>query len=110
MISPSLSQEVTSLHAEICSALADPSRILILYALSEKPCTVNELVNSLGVGQPAVSRHLNVLRERGLVVSTREGQTVVSSLKDQRVIEALNLLRLVLKDSLQNRVNLAEHI
>lgn len=110
MISPSLTQEITNLHAEICSALADPSRILILYALSEKPCTVNELVNSLGIGQPAVSRHLNILRKHGMVVSTRDGQSVVNTLNDNRVIEALNLLRLVLKDSLKNQVSLVEQI
>ena len=110
MISPSLTQEITNLHAEICSALADPSRILILYALSEKPCTVNELVSSLGIGQPAVSRHLNILRKRGMVVSARDGQTVVNTLNDARVIEALNLLRLVLKDSLKNQISLVEQI
>jgi DNA-binding transcriptional ArsR family regulator len=108
MISPSLTQEVTSLHAEICSALADPNRILILYALGEKPCTVNELVSALNIGQPTVSRHLNILRKHGLVTSARDGQTVVNTLNDPRVIEALNLLRLVLKDSLKNQVNLVD--
>lgn len=110
MISPTLTQEITFLHAGICSALADPSRILILYTLSEKPCTVSELVNSLGIGQPAVSRHLNVLRKNGLVVSTRDGQTVINVLKDPRVIDALNLLRQVLKDSLMDQISLVEQI
>ena len=101
-----LTQEVTQLHADLCSALADPSRILLLYALVEKPHSVNELSNEVGISQPATSRHLKVLRERGLVNATRQGQSVEYSLADVRLIEALDTLRAVLRDSLSHRANL----
>src|SRR5450756_1642273 len=68
-----LEREVNLLHASICQALADPKRILILYALSEGPRTVTELTEALDVPQPTVSRHLKVLRERRLVSTEREG-------------------------------------
>lgn len=110
MVTPALTQEITTLHANICSALADPSRILILYALNEKPCSVNELAEGLGLTQPATSRHLNLLRERGLVTSRREGQSVINSLKDPRIIQALDLLRAVLASNLVNRAALAETV
>jgi hypothetical protein len=42
-----LEQEINQLHAEICAGLADPKRILILYALHEKPRNINELVELL---------------------------------------------------------------
>ena len=48
-----LSQEVTQLHAHICSAIADPNRILLLYALAERPRTVNDLSDEVGTNQPA---------------------------------------------------------
>lgn len=95
-----LEQEVNQLHAEICAGLADPKRILILYALSDKPCNVNELAVNLGLSQPMVSRHLKVLRERGMVQANRTGASVEYSLADQRLIEALDLLRSVLRDHL----------
>jgi ArsR family transcriptional regulator len=101
-----LTQEVTQLHADLCSALADPSRILLLYALVEKPRTVNELTSEVGILQPAASRHLKVLREHGLVHATRQGQHVEYSLTDPRLIEALDILRAVLRDSLSHRANL----
>jgi DNA-binding transcriptional ArsR family regulator len=101
-----LSQEVTQLHAEMCSALADSNRILLLYALLEKPRTVNELANELGISQPAASRHLKILREHGLVSTSRLGQSVEYSLKDPRIIQALDTLRLVLRDGLVQRANL----
>jgi len=108
MVSSTLSQEVIALHAGICSALADPSRILILYALNEKPCTVGELVSELNISQPTISRHLNMLRERGLVMARREGQTIVNTLTDKRVIQALDLMRAVLSDNLRSQAALIE--
>jgi ArsR family transcriptional regulator len=108
MISPSLTNEITELHADICSALADPRRILLLYALNEKPSTVGELAEALNISQPATSRHLNLLRERGLVTSQRDGQSVVNTLTDVRVIQALDLLRAVLANKLKSQAALIE--
>lgn len=107
MITPSLTQEITALHADICSALADPTRILILYALSERPKNVSELAEELSINQPMTSRHLNILRERGLVMARREGQSVFNSLVDRRVINALDTLRAILANNLKNQAELA---
>ena len=68
MVTPTLTQEITTLHADICSALAEPRRILILYALNERPRNVSELAEELSISQPAASRHLNLLRERGITL------------------------------------------
>lgn len=104
--SDSLSSEVTQLHADICSALADPRRILLLYAISENPQNVSDLAKRIGISQPAASRHLKILRERGLVNAVRMGSNVVYNLADKRLIDALDLLRVVLKDRLAYRANL----
>jgi ArsR family transcriptional regulator len=101
-----LSQEVNRMHADICSALADPTRILLLYLLSEKACTVGELTQKLGASQPTTSRHLKILRERGLVSATRQAQNVEYALTDARIIEALDMLRAVLRDSIAQRATL----
>jgi ArsR family transcriptional regulator len=108
MDSNTLSQEVTALHAEICAALADPRRILLLYALSEHPCNVGDLSAQLGISQPATSRHLKILRERGLVSASRDGANVEYRLADMRLIEALDLLRGVLRDHLAYHASLVE--
>jgi ArsR family transcriptional regulator len=103
-----LEAEVTQLHAEICAGLADPSRILILYELSQSPRNVTELCNNLGMPQPLVSRHLKVLRERRMVETERHGSIVIYSLADPRIIEALDLLRAAMRDMLARRVALVE--
>lgn len=108
MDTPSLTQEITQLHADICSALADPRRILLLYALSDRPYNVTDLTIELGISQPATSRHLKLLRERGLVRAVRQGANVEYHLADQRLIEALDILRHVLRDNLSHRASLME--
>ncbi len=107
MITPGLTQEVTGLHANVCSGLADPRRILILYALADRPHSVGELADAVGISQPAASRHLNILRERGMVAAQRDGQSVIYQLADERVIQALDLLRAMLADKLKSQAALA---
>jgi len=91
-----LEQEITLLHNRVCYGVADPKRVLILYALVEGPLCVNELADKLGLSQPAVSRHLRILRERGLVTTERKGPAIYYALADQRLIQAMDLLRAVL--------------
>ena len=103
-----LESEITQLHAEICAGLADPNRIMILYALSQSPRNVTELCNDLNMPQPLVSRHLKVLRERGMVTSKRQGTIIQYFLADDRLIQALDLLRAVMRDGLTKRAELVE--
>ena len=102
-----LREELNRLHASVCSAVSDPNRIYLLYKLAEKPQSVSDLMQSLGLTQPSVSRHLKVLRERNLVSTQREGQSIIYSLRDRRVIEALDLLRAMMTDSLEIQAALA---
>lgn len=110
MISQTLAQEVSQLEADLCFALADPTRILMLYTLDERPRNVGELTQELGITQPTTSRHLKILRERGLVSATRQGVVIQYELNDKRLIQALDLLRSVLRDRLAYRANLMEEI
>jgi DNA-binding transcriptional ArsR family regulator len=101
-----LTREVTRLHAEFCSALADSRRLLLLYALDERPKNVTELTEELGVSQSSVSRHLKIVRERGLVSAERDGSNRMYQLTDLRLIQALDLLRAIMRDLAAERVEL----
>ena len=108
MNTPPLLQEVTQLHAGICNGLADPTRILIIYALVDSPRNVNDLADALQLPQPTTSRHLKILRQQGLVIGEREGLYIYYRLADKRIIEALDLLREILNDRLTYRATLVE--
>ena len=102
-----LEREVSLLHADVCQALADPKRILILYALADEPRCVNKLAEAFHAPQPTVSRHLKVLREQRLVAAERDGANIRYSLVDHRVVDALDALRAVLLGTLAQQAELA---
>ena len=100
--------EIDQLHANISRALADPKRILILYALNERPLHVSALADYLNIPQPTVSRHLRILRHQSLVHAKREGSAVVYHLADYRIIEVLEMMRQILCDSLARRTGILQ--
>ncbi len=61
-------------------ALADPTRRRIVELLAVRERTAGELVQEFDLSAPAISQHLNVLREAGLVVTRAEGQSRIQSL------------------------------
>jgi DNA-binding transcriptional ArsR family regulator len=95
--------EVYRLHAQFCRTLGDANRLLIIVELSEGPRTVNELAKAIGASQPLTSRHLAVMRERGLVDAERAGNYVRYTLTDRRVLSAIELLLDVLAAQLERR-------
>jgi DNA-binding transcriptional ArsR family regulator len=76
--------------AETLSALAAPSRLLILGRLRQGPATVTELSEDVGLEQSAVSHQLRLLRTLGLVTRERSGRSVVYSLYDHHVASLLD--------------------
>jgi len=61
-------------------AIADPTRRRIVELLAERERTAGELVDEFDVSAPAISQHLNVLREAGLVTTRADGQSRIQSL------------------------------
>ena len=59
--------------ASALRALADPSRRRILTVVRDRPHAVGDIVEQVGMSQQAVSHHLRVLRESGLVTEQRDG-------------------------------------
>lgn len=62
------------------AALADPTRRRIVELLAQRERSTGEIVEEFDLSAPAISQHLNVLREAGLVVTRAEGQTRIQTL------------------------------
>src|ERR1039457_1577452 len=73
-------QPVFRAHAELCKALANEHRLAILYTLSQGEKCVSDLAAEIGISVHNVSQHLRLLKERGLVRSRKEAQTVYYSI------------------------------
>lgn len=100
-------EDVFQLHARFCRALGDANRLLIIVALRERPRTVNDLAKEIGASQSLTSRHLGVLRDKGLVTAERDGAFVRYQLSDPRIFSAIEILLDVLSAQLGPRVKRA---
>lgn len=85
-----LTQETVDEASRIFKALGDPTRIKILYLLSQEECSVNHIAEVLSMSQSAVSHQLSSLRHLRLVKFRREGNTFIYSYDDDHVISILH--------------------
>jgi ArsR family transcriptional regulator, virulence genes transcriptional regulator len=79
--------------ARLLRALSNENRLMLLCLLFEGEKTVGELNDSLPLSQSALSQHLAVLRDEGLVKTRREAQSIyygLASKPAQRVVETLH--------------------
>ncbi len=75
-------------------AIAHPMRIAIIDLLNEKPkLSVTEIYSALDIEQASASHHLNILKNKGVLVSKREGKKIYYALKSvtlTEIIECIN--------------------
>lgn len=59
---------------DVFQAIADPTRREILGLLAEQTLTLNKIIENFQISQPAVSKHIRILTECGLVTITQQGR------------------------------------
>ena len=79
--------------AEFFKALAHPARIRILEYLRDGERTAGEIIEALGLVQSNASQHLAILRHKNILVTRREGTSVLYSVRDRTLYQVLDLLR-----------------
>jgi DNA-binding transcriptional ArsR family regulator len=88
--------------------LGDPSRRAIFEMLARRPSSVQELADSLPISRPAVSQHLRVLRDGGLVLSSAEGTRRIYRLNPEGVTALRSWLEGVWTDAMTGYQKLAD--
>jgi DNA-binding transcriptional ArsR family regulator len=63
----------SALHGAVLDALGDPTRRSVVELIADRPLAVGDIARHLPVSRPAVSQHLRVLKDAGLVVDERDG-------------------------------------
>jgi DNA-binding transcriptional ArsR family regulator len=90
-------------------ALGDPTRLAIFEQLARRPLAVVELAKGLPVSRPAVSQHLRVLKEAGLVILRPEGARHVYQVDPKGVEMMRQYLDLMWDRALASFKDFAEH-
>jgi ArsR family transcriptional regulator, virulence genes transcriptional regulator len=78
--------------AAFLKALANDQRLLVLCCLLEGPLSVGEINERVPLSQSALSQHLGVLRDAGLVTTTRKSQTVYYALTQGPALKIMEIL------------------
>ncbi|MFC1731192.1 ArsR/SmtB family transcription factor [Bacteroidota bacterium] len=89
------SLDITKLEgaASKLRAIAHPMRIAIIGLLENHPkLSVTEIYDSLKIEQASASHHLNILKNKGVLTSKRDGKKIYYSLKHQTVSEIIECI------------------
>lgn len=84
--------ESAAAAAELLRVLGNERRLLILCQLADGECSVGRLQAVIGLSQSALSQHLAVLREEGVVATRREGQTIWYRIGDPAALKVVATL------------------
>ena len=99
---------VATYGSEQLAALADPSRRAIFEALADGPRAVGELAADLPISRPAVSQHLKVLKEAGLVTDRAQGTKRLYRLRPDGIAALRAYLDRMWSDALSSFAESAE--
>ena len=88
-------------YIEALGALSDATRRTILESLRGGASTVGDIARQLPVSRPAVSQHLKVLREAGIVVETRQGTRHYFAIHPPAVVELRNYFEAMWQQALR---------
>lgn len=94
-------RQLYQLHASICHTLSNPKRLEIIDLLRNRELSVTELADALEISQANLSQHLAIMRQKGIVMTRREGLNVFYSLSNPKIIQACELMRQVLLEHLE---------
>ena len=102
--------ELYKLKAELCKTFADPKRLMIISELRHGERTVGHLAQVLPAPQAVVSRHLAVLRSRGIVATRRQGVNVYYRLSDAKIADACDIVHEILLEQVAKNREIAEKL
>lgn len=77
------------MRRDVFQAIADPHRRAILELLARQPLTVNGLAEHFAISRPAVSKHIKILKQCGLVVVQQQGREHYCQARPERLNELL---------------------
>jgi ArsR family transcriptional regulator len=98
--------QLYKLHASICHTLANPKRLEIIDRLRQGEMSVTKLVKALEISQSNLSQHLAIMREKGIVMTRREGVSVYYRLSNPKITQACDLMRQVLLEHFEANAEL----
>ena len=78
---------VTYLRRDVFQAIADPTRRQLIHLLSQQELNLNTVAERFSISRPAISKHIRILKECGLVSIRQEGRERICRAKPEKLQE-----------------------
>ena len=97
--------DITEKISQVFKLLSDTNRVKILFSLESGSRTVSQIIETTNMSQPLVSFHLRVLREAGLIKTSRKSTFVFNELCDDELINLIRKFEKYGGDNKQNTIS-----
>ena len=104
-----MDHELYRCHADMCKVFSHPTRLETLNALREAEMSVGDLAGRLKVTIGNLSQHLNMMKQRRVLVSRKDGNVVYYRLANPKMLRAFDLIREILLEEMQRQSVLVRH-
>lgn len=94
----------------MCKVFSHPTRLEILNTLREQEMSVSDLARRLGLSIGNLSQHLNMMKQRRVLVSRKDGNNVYYGLANPKMLKAFDLIREILLEQMQRESVLVRHM
>ena len=99
--------EIFELQAELYQTMANAKRLAIVEMLSDGEKSVGSIAGALESTVSAISQHLRNMKDKNVVATRKEGQTVYYRLKNPKIIKGCHLVREILLEDLESQGRMA---
>ena len=103
-----MEDQIYSYHADMCKVFSHPKRLEAINILRDGEMTVGELSQKLGLAIGNLSQHLSMMKERRLLLSRKEGNTVYYRIANPKLIRCFDMMREMLFDQIKQDAALLE--
>jgi DNA-binding transcriptional ArsR family regulator len=90
--------ELFQKHAETCCIFCNQRRLMIMWALGDGEKSVGEIARELDLSPQAISQHLRLMKDRGVVASTRRGRQIFYRMANPKFLAAHRIIQSALKE------------
>ena len=91
--------ELFQRHAETCCIFCNERRLMIMWALGKKEKPVGEIAREIDLPSQAISQHLRLMKDRGVVISSRRGRQIFYRMANPNFLKAHRMIRTALLEN-----------
>lgn len=91
--------ELAKDRAQLCSVFGNPSRVLIVWALGERELSVSDIASAIECSLQNTSQHLRLMRDKGILLSRRDGNAVYYRINDTELLAHCDLIQRAVEES-----------